>query len=86
MSYLPLVAMSALFTAIVSPKFLVKGKLYMKIPFVKKPLNFRIFPFKPKWKRVGERVVDTSAKLVVVCDTVKAWRIKIPKFWAKLIA
>jgi len=41
MSYVPLVAMSALFTAIVSPKFLVnKGRLYMKIPFVKKPLGF----------------------------------------------
>ena len=41
MSYVPLVAMSALFTAIVSPKFLVnKGKLYMKIPLVKKPLSF----------------------------------------------
>jgi len=41
MSYVPLVAMSALFTAIASPKFLVnKGKLYMKIPFVKKPIGF----------------------------------------------
>ena len=41
MSYVPLVAMSALFTAIVSPKFLVnKGRLYMKIPFLKKPLGF----------------------------------------------
>lgn len=41
MSYVPLVAMSALFTAIASPKFLVnKGRLYMKIPFVKKPLGF----------------------------------------------
>ena len=41
MSYVPLVAMSALFTAIVSPKFLVnKGRLYIKIPFVKKPLGF----------------------------------------------
>jgi hypothetical protein len=38
MSYVPLVAMSALFTAIASPKFLVnKGRLFMKIPFVKKP-------------------------------------------------
>lgn len=41
MSYVPLVAMSALFTAMASPKFLVnKGRLYMKIPFVKKPLGF----------------------------------------------
>ena len=41
MSYLPLVALSALFTAIASPKFLVnEGKLYMKIPFVKKPIGF----------------------------------------------
>ena len=41
MSYIPLLAMSALFTAISSPKFLVnKGKLYMKIPLVKKPIDF----------------------------------------------
>jgi hypothetical protein len=41
MSYIPLVAMSALFTAIASPKFLVnKGKLYMKISLVKKPIGF----------------------------------------------
>ena len=41
MSYIPLVAMSTLFTAIASPKFLVnKGKLYMKIPLVKKPISF----------------------------------------------
>ena len=41
MSYVPLVAMSALFTAIASPKFLVnKNKLYMKLPFVKKPIGF----------------------------------------------
>lgn len=40
MSYIPLVALSALFTAIASPKFLVnKGRLYMKIPFVKKPIG-----------------------------------------------
>ena len=41
MSYVPLVALSALFTAIASPKFLVnEGKLYMKIPFVKTPIGF----------------------------------------------
>ncbi len=41
MSYVPLVALSALFTGILSPKFLVnKGKLYMKLPFIKKPLGF----------------------------------------------
>jgi hypothetical protein len=40
MSYVPLVAMAALFTAITSPKFLVnKGKLYMKLPFIKQPIE-----------------------------------------------
>lgn len=41
MSYIPFVALSALFTAIASPKFLVnERRLYMKIPFVKKPIGF----------------------------------------------
>lgn len=41
MSYVPLIALSVLFTGIVSPKFLVnKGKLYMKLPFRKKPIQF----------------------------------------------
>ncbi len=41
MSYIPLVALSALFTAMASPKFLLnKGRLYMKIPFVKTPIGF----------------------------------------------
>jgi hypothetical protein len=40
-SYVPLVSMSAFFTAIASPKFLVnKGKLYLKIPLVKKAIGF----------------------------------------------
>ena len=41
MSYVPLIALSVLFTGIVSPKFLVnEGKLFMKIPFRKKPIQF----------------------------------------------
>ena len=38
MSYIPLIAFSALIASIFSPKFLVeKGKLYIKIPLVKEP-------------------------------------------------
>jgi len=38
MSYIPLIAFSALLASVFSPKFLVnKGKLYIKIPLVKKP-------------------------------------------------
>lgn len=38
MSYIPLIAFSALLASIFSPKFLVnKGKLYIKIPLVKEP-------------------------------------------------
>ena len=41
MSYVPLIALSALFTGMLSPKFLVnKGKLFMKLPFIKKPFEF----------------------------------------------
>lgn len=40
MSYIPLIALSALFGSIFSPKFLVnKGSLYMKLPLVKKPFK-----------------------------------------------
>jgi len=40
LSYIPLIAMSALFTSIFSPKFLVnKGKLFMKIPLRKTPFQ-----------------------------------------------
>ena len=36
MSYIPLIAFSALLASVFSPKFLVnKGKLYIKIPLVK---------------------------------------------------
>ena len=38
MSYIPLIAFSALLASVFSPKFLVnKGKLYIKIPLVKAP-------------------------------------------------
>ena len=38
MSYIPLIAFSALIASIFSPKFLVeKGKSYIKIPLVKEP-------------------------------------------------
>jgi hypothetical protein len=38
MSYVPLLAFSALLASIFSPKFLVeKGKLYVKIPLIKEP-------------------------------------------------
>ncbi|MGY8967392.1 MAG: hypothetical protein ACKVHT_02740 [Flavobacteriales bacterium] len=38
MSYIPLIAFSALIASVFSPKFLVeKGKLYIKIPLVKEP-------------------------------------------------
>ena len=38
MSYIPLIAFSALLANVFSPKFLVnKGKLYIKIPLVKEP-------------------------------------------------
>ena len=38
MSYIPLIAFSALLASVFSPKFLVeKGKLYIKIPLVKEP-------------------------------------------------
>ena len=41
MSYVPLIVLAALFTGIVSPKFLVnKGHLFMKLPFLKKPIQF----------------------------------------------
>lgn len=40
MSYVPLIFLSVLFTGIVSPKFLVnKGKLFVKLPFRKKPIQ-----------------------------------------------
>ena len=38
MSYIPLIAFSALLASVFSPKFLVnKGKLYIKIPLVEEP-------------------------------------------------
>ena len=38
LSYIPLIVFSALLASIVSPKFLVeKGKLFVKLPLVKKP-------------------------------------------------
>ena len=38
MSYIPLIAFSALIASVFSPKFLVeKGKPYIKIPLVKEP-------------------------------------------------
>ena len=38
MSYIPLIAFSALLASVFSPKFLVKkGKLYIKIPLVNEP-------------------------------------------------
>ena len=38
MSFIPLIAFSALLASVFSPKFLVnKGKLYIKIPLVKEP-------------------------------------------------
>ena len=38
MSYIPLIAFSALIASVFSPKFLVeKGKLYIKTPLVKEP-------------------------------------------------
>jgi hypothetical protein len=38
LSYIPLIVFSALLASIFSPKFLVeKGKLFMKLPLVKKP-------------------------------------------------
>jgi predicted permease len=38
MSYIPLIAFSALIASVFSPKFLVeKGKMYIKIPLVKEP-------------------------------------------------
>ena len=38
MSYIPLIAFSALLASVFSPKFLVeKGKLFIKIPLVKEP-------------------------------------------------
>ena len=38
MSYIPLIAFSALLASVSSPKFLVnKGKLYIKNPLVKEP-------------------------------------------------
>ena len=38
MSYIPLIAFSALISSVFSPKFLVeKGKLYIKTPLVKEP-------------------------------------------------
>lgn len=40
MSYVPLIALSALLTSVFSPKFLVnKGKLFMKIPLKKEPIQ-----------------------------------------------
>lgn len=40
LSYLPLIAFSAVLTSVVSPKFLVNnGKLYMKIPFRQTPIE-----------------------------------------------
>lgn len=40
MSYIPLIAFSALLTSIFSPKFLVhKEKLFMKIPLRKEPIQ-----------------------------------------------
>ena len=39
-SYKPLIVFSALLASIFSPKFLVeKGKLFVKLPLVKKPLE-----------------------------------------------
>jgi len=38
MSYIPLIAFSALLASVFSPKFLVeKGKLFIKIPLIKEP-------------------------------------------------
>ena len=38
MSYIALIAFSALLSSVFSPKFLVeKGKLYVKIPFIEEP-------------------------------------------------
>jgi hypothetical protein len=38
LSYIPLIVFSALLASIFSPKFLVeKGKLFVKLPLVKKP-------------------------------------------------
>jgi len=38
MSYIPLIAFSALLASVFSPKFLVeKGKLYIKTPLIKEP-------------------------------------------------
>ena len=38
LSYIPLIVFSALLASIFSPKFLVeKGKLFIKLPLVKKP-------------------------------------------------
>ena len=38
MSYIPLIAFSALLASMFSPKFLVeKGKLFIKIPLIKEP-------------------------------------------------
>jgi hypothetical protein len=40
LSYIPLIAFSALLTSVFSPKFLLnKGKLFMKIPLCKKPIQ-----------------------------------------------
>ena len=40
MSYVPLIAFSAVLTSVFSPKFLVnKGKLFMKIPLRKTPIE-----------------------------------------------
>lgn len=40
MSYIPLIAFSAVLTSIFSPKFLVNGgKLFMKIPLRKTPIE-----------------------------------------------
>lgn len=40
MSYIPLIAFSAVLTSVFSPKFLVnEGKLFMKIPLRKRPIE-----------------------------------------------
>ena len=41
MAYVPLIALSAVFASILSPKFLVQeGDLYVKFPLVRKPFKF----------------------------------------------
>lgn len=41
MAYVPLIALSAVFASIFSPKFMVQeGSLYVKFPLIRKPFKF----------------------------------------------